>query len=80
MICLKKKHTRFKADRTDKAQASFKHPCGRLHPTLWNGGLAACNNSFTTDGSLYSENDPNGSYTGVPRGIDEAPVQDADDL
>lgn len=30
--------------------------------------------------SRASNTDPNGSYTGVPIGIGETPVQDADDL
>lgn len=29
---------------------------------------------------LFSDTDPNGSYTGVPRETDDVPVQDADDL
>ena len=29
---------------------------------------------------MYSETDPNGSYTGVPTDKNEKPVQDADDL
>lgn len=29
---------------------------------------------------LYSDTDPSGSYTGVPRDDNEVPVQDADDL
>lgn len=80
MICLKKKHTRFKAESSERAKGSFKHPCGRLHPTVWRSGLSGCNDSFTADGSLYSESDPDGSYTGVPRDLGEVPVQDADDL
>ncbi|HAN21957.1 MAG: hypothetical protein A2Y15_05730 [Clostridiales bacterium GWF2_36_10] len=32
------------------------------------------------DDLLFSDTDPNGSYTGVPRDDNEVPVQDADDL
>ena len=80
MICLKKKRIRLKAGRAEGSRASFGNPCGRLHPTLWNGGLASRNDGFANDNSLYSETDPNGSYTGVPRESDEVPVQDVDDL
>ena len=31
-------------------------------------------------GAMRAENDPNGSYTGVPLDELETPVQDADDL
>ena len=30
--------------------------------------------------AFFSEDDPNGSYTGVPENIDDTPVQDVDDL
>jgi len=36
--------------------------------------------SLISDISLFSESDPNGSYTGITRDGDERPVQDADDL
>lgn len=35
---------------------------------------------FGKYGLTHAEYDPFGSYTGVPKDIDEKPVQDADDL
>lgn len=42
-------------------------------------GFYDLTDDFIGEMCLYSETDPSGSYTGIPRD-DDTPVQDADDL
>ena len=48
-------------------------------PQRIDGGFYDLTDDFIGEMCLYSETDPAGSYTGVPRD-DDTPVQDADDL
>ena len=48
-------------------------------PVEIDGGFYDLTDDFIGEMCLYSETDPSGSYTGIPRD-DDTPVQDADDL
>ena len=48
-------------------------------PIRPNGGFCDLTDDFIGEMCLYSETDPAGSYTGIPRD-DDTPFQDADDL
>lgn len=52
-------------------------PGGRTAPGRM--GIGIDNNSIGRD-VLFSDTDPDGSYTGIAKDNDEKPVQDADDL
>lgn len=52
-------------------------PGGRTAPGQM--GIGTDNDSIGRD-VLFSDTDPNGSYTGIAKCDDEKPVQDADDL
>lgn len=49
------------------------------HPDRLDGGFYDLTDDFIGEMCLYSETDPAGSYTGIPRD-DDTPIQDADDL
>lgn len=49
------------------------------NPIRPDGGFYDLTDDFIGEMCLYSETDPSGSYTGIPRD-DDTPIQDADDL
>ena len=60
------------------------YPGNRIFPPNTNpikpdGGFYDLTDDFIGEMCLYSETDPSGSYTGIPRD-DDTPIQDADDL
>ncbi|PKM61386.1 MAG: hypothetical protein CVU97_07230 [Firmicutes bacterium HGW-Firmicutes-21] len=58
----------------------YYYPFRFTPPELDGSRYLNINPDFIGQDIMYSDTDPNGSYTGVPRDDNEVPVQDADDL